>query len=151
MKGLICMKSQKKAAKSNLGKFLRKCNFNLLQCKKLAHFCKFWTFPSLWVYFNDFWDWINVPKRWPDISRWLQTPKFWNLDHSWPRYGNFCEKTMYFAHLQSNLVILLIFFTKIAITQPKKVKIQKCLCLKSSTNIWPSFRNIYSVPKVIKI
>ena len=62
----------------------------------------------------------------------------------------FREKTRNFAHLQSNLVILLIFFTKIAITQPKKVKIQKILCIKSSTNIWPSFRNIYSVPKVIK-
>ena len=48
-------------------------------------------------------------------------------------------------------MILLIFFTKIAITQPKKVKIQIFLCLKSSTNIWPSLRNIYSVPKVIKI
>ena len=51
--------------------FLRKCNFNFLQCKKLAHFCRFWTFPSLRLYFNDFWDWKNVPKRWPDISRWL--------------------------------------------------------------------------------
>ena len=73
------------------------------------------------------------------------------MDHSGPSYGNFREKTRYFAHLQSNLVILRIFFTKIAITQPKKVKIQKILCLKSSTNIWPSFRNIYSVPKVVKI
>ena len=63
----------------------------------------------------------------------------------------FLKKTRNFAHLQSNLVILLIFFTKIAITQPKKVKIQIFLCLKSCTNIWPSFRNIYSVPKVVKI
>ena len=62
---------QKKSIKSNLGQFLRKCNFNFLQCKKCANFCRFCTFPSLWVYFYDFWDWINVPKRWPDISTWL--------------------------------------------------------------------------------
>ena len=74
-----------------------------------------------------------------------------STERSGPSYGNFCEKTRNFAHLQSYLVILLIFFTKIAITQPKKVKIQIFLCLKSSTNIWPSLRNIYSVPKVIKI
>ena len=67
------------------------------------------------------------------------------------RYGIFCEKTKYFAHLQSNLVISQIFFTKMAITQPKKVQIPKFCCLKSSTNIWPSFRNIYSISKVIKI
>ena len=42
-------------------------------------------------------------------------------------------------------------FTKIAITRPRMVQIPKFWCLKSSTNIWPSFRNIYSVPKVIKI
>ena len=70
------------------------------------------------------------------------------MDNSGPSYGNFREKTRNFAYLQSNLVILLIFLTKIAITQPKKVKIQKNLCLKSSTNIWPSLRNIYSVPKI---
>ena len=48
-------------------------------------------------------------------------------------------------------MILQIFFTKMAITQPKKVQIPKLCCLKSSTNIWPSFRNLYSIPKVIKI
>ena len=63
----------------------------------------------------------------------------------------FVKKTRYFAHLQSNLVISQIFFTKMAITQPKKVQIPKFCCLKSSTNIWPSFRNIYSISKVIKI
>ena len=47
IKGLICRKGQKKSMKSNLGKFLRKFNFNFLQCKKLAYFCKFWTFLSL--------------------------------------------------------------------------------------------------------
>ena len=31
------------------------------------------------------------------------------------------------------------------------VQIPNFWCLKSSTNIWPCFRNIYSVPKVIKI
>ena len=44
---LICRKWQKKSMKSNLGKFFRKFNFNFLQCKKLAYFCKFWTFLSL--------------------------------------------------------------------------------------------------------
>ena len=73
------------------------------------------------------------------------------MDHSGHSYGNFCEKTRYFAHLQSNLVILQMLFTKMAITKPKKVQIQKFWCLTSSTNIWPSFRNIYSIPKVIKI
>ena len=73
------------------------------------------------------------------------------MDHSGPSYGNFHEKNRYFAHLQSNLVILLVFFTKIAITQPKRVKIPKYCCLQLSTNIWPSFRNLYSLPKVIKI
>ena len=43
------------------------------------------------------------------------------------------------------------FFTKIAIAMPRMVQIPKFWCLKSSTNIWPSFRNIYSIPKVIKI
>ena len=60
-------------------------------------------------------------------------------------------KRRYFAQLQSNLVILQIFFTKMAITQPKKVQIPKFWCLKSSTNIWPSFRNIHSVLKDSKI
>ena len=45
----------------------------------------------------------------------------------------------------------LVFFTKIAISWPRMIQIPKFWCLKSSTNIWPSFRNIYSVPKVIKI
>ena len=43
------------------------------------------------------------------------------------------------------------FFTKIAIAWPRMIQIPKFWCLKSCTNIWPSFRNIYSVPKVIKI
>ena len=34
---------------------------------------------------------------------------------------------------------------------PNIFKFQFFFCLKSSTNIWPSFRNIDSVPKVIKI
>ena len=38
-----------------------------------------------------------------------------------------------------------------AITQPRKVQIPKFWCLKSSTNIWPSFGNINSIPKVNKI
>ena len=43
------------------------------------------------------------------------------------------------------------YFTKIDIAWPRMIQIPTCWCLKSSTNIWPSFRNIYSVPKVIKI
>ena len=43
------------------------------------------------------------------------------------------------------------FFMKIAIAWPRMIQIPKFWCLKSCTNIWPSFRNIYSVPKVIKI
>ena len=46
----------------------------------------------------------------------------------------------------------LVFSQKIAISWPlAMIQIPKFWCLKSSTNIWPSLRNIYSVPKVIKI
>ena len=38
---LILIKQYPLAVKSNLGKFLRKFNFNFLQCKKFAYFCKF--------------------------------------------------------------------------------------------------------------
>ena len=38
-----------------------------------------------------------------------------------------------------------------AITQPRKVQIQKFWCLKSSTNIWLSFGNTNSIPKIKKI
>ena len=48
-------------------------------------------------------------------------------------------------------MILQIFFTKMAITQPRKVQIPKFWCLKSSTNIWQSCGNIYSIPKINKI
>ena len=48
-------------------------------------------------------------------------------------------------------MILQIFFTKMAITQPRKVQIPKFWCLKSSTNIWQSCGNIYSIPKTQKI
>ena len=56
--GLIYRKSQKKAVKSNLGKILRKCNFNFFNAKKMASFCWFWTFLSLSFNFIDFLDWI---------------------------------------------------------------------------------------------
>ena len=48
-------------------------------------------------------------------------------------------------------MILQIFFTKMAITQARKVQIAKFWCLKSSTNIWLSCGNIYSIPKINKI
>ena len=38
-----------------------------------------------------------------------------------------------------------------AITQARKVQIAKFLCLESSTNIWLSCGNIYSIPKINKI
>ena len=40
------------------------------------------------------------------------------------------------------------FFTKMAITSPRKVQIPKFWCLKSSTGNWPSFGNINSIQKV---
>ena len=40
---------------------------------------------------------------------------------------------------------------KMTITQPRKVQIPKFWCLKSSTNIWQSCGNIYSIPKINKI
>ena len=48
-------------------------------------------------------------------------------------------------------MILQIFFTKMAITQARKVQIAKILCLEASTNIWLSCGNIYSIPKINKI
>ena len=48
-------------------------------------------------------------------------------------------------------MILQIFFTKMAITQARKVQIAKFLCLESSTNIWLSCGNIYSIPKINRI
>ena len=45
----------------------------------------------------------------------------------------------------------LVFFTKIAIAQPRKVQIPKFWCLKSSTNIWVPFGNIHSIQKINKI
>ena len=48
-------------------------------------------------------------------------------------------------------MILPIFFTKMAIPHPIKVQIPKFWCLKSSTNIWQSCGNIYSIPKINKI
>ena len=44
-----------------------------------------------------------------------------------------------------------LFFMKMTITQPRKVQIPKFWCLKSSTNIWQSCGNIYSIPKTQKI
>ena len=45
--GLIHWKSQKKAVKSNLGKFLRKCNFNFFNAKNWPIFASFEpSFPS---------------------------------------------------------------------------------------------------------
>ena len=38
-----------------------------------------------------------------------------------------------------------------AINQLRKVQIPKFWCLKSSTNIWISCGNIYSIPKINKI
>ena len=73
------------------------------------------------------------------------------MDHSGLSYGNFCEKNKYFAPLQSNLVILPIFFTKMAITQPRMIQIPKFWCLKSCTNIWLHFGNIYSIQKINRI
>ena len=48
-------------------------------------------------------------------------------------------------------MILHIFFTKIATTQPRIAQILKFWCLRSSTNIWPANGNINSIPKVKKI
>ena len=45
-------------------------------------------------------------------------------------------------------MILQTFFTKMAITSPRKVQILKFWCLKSSTGIWPSFGNIIPIKKV---
>ena len=87
----------------------------------------------------------------PDISTVLKTPKFWNLDHSGLSYGNFHEKNKYFAPLQRNLVILPIFFIKMAITQPRMIQIPKFWCLKSCTNIWLHFGNIHSIQKINRI
>ena len=47
-------------------------------------------------------------------------------------------------------MILQTFFTKMAITSPRKVQIPKFWCLKSSTGNWPSFGNINSIQKVKK-
>ena len=63
----------------------------------------------------------------------------------------FMKKTKYFAPLQSNLVILPIFFTKMAITQPRMIQIPKFWCLKSCTNIWLLFGNIHSIQKINRI
>ena len=73
------------------------------------------------------------------------------MDHSGLSYGNFCEKNKHFAPLQSNLVILPIFFTKMAITQPRMIQIPKFWCLKSCTNIWLHFGNIHSIQKINRI
>ena len=48
-------------------------------------------------------------------------------------------------------MILQKIFTKMAITQPRKVQIPKFWCLKSCTNIWLSFGNIHSNQKVKNI
>ena len=48
-------------------------------------------------------------------------------------------------------MILQIFCTKMAITQASKVQIAKFWCLKSSTDIWLSCGNIYSISKINKI
>ena len=69
----------------------------------------------------------------------------------WIIYGHFCEKNKYFAPLQRNLVILPIFFTKMAITQPRMIQIPKFWCLKSCTNIWLHFGNIHSIQKINRI
>ena len=54
-------------------------------------------------------------------------------------------------HYQCKSMILQTFFTKMAITSPRKVQIPKFWCLKSSTGIWPSFGNINSIQKVKNI
>ena len=43
------------------------------------------------------------------------------------------------------------FFMKMAITQLRMIEIPKFWCLKSLTNIWPSFGNINLISKVCKI
>ena len=48
-------------------------------------------------------------------------------------------------------MILQKIFTKMAITQPRKVQIPKFWCLKSCTNIWLPFGNINSILKVKNI
>ena len=73
------------------------------------------------------------------------------MDHSRLSYGHFRKKNKYFAPLQSNLVILPIFFTKMAITQPRMIQIPKFWCLKSCTNIWLHFGNIHSIQKINRI
>ena len=44
-----------------------------------------------------------------------------------------------------------LFFMKMTITHARKVQIAKFWCLKSSTNIWLSCGNIYSISKINKI
>ena len=44
-----------------------------------------------------------------------------------------------------------LFFIKMTITQARKVQIAKFWCLKSSTDILLSCRNIYSISKINKI
>ena len=43
------------------------------------------------------------------------------------------------------------FFKKMAIAQFRMIEIPKFWCLKSLTNIWPSFGNINLISKVCKI
>ena len=47
IKVLICGKSQKKAVKSNLGKFENENAILIFSMQKIAYFCWFWTFLSL--------------------------------------------------------------------------------------------------------
>ena len=46
---------------------------------------------------------------------------------------------------------MLVFFTKITITQPRMIQIPKFWCLKSCTNIWLHFGNIHSIQKINRI
>ena len=151
IKGLICRKSQKKSMKSNLGKFLRYCNFNFLQCKNWPIFANFEPFfPCNSIFLIFLIEWM-FPKDSQILVHDFRHQNFgiWTF-LGWV-IALFMKKTRYFAPLQSNLVILPIFFTKMAITQQKKVQIPKFWCLKSCTNIWLPFGNIHSIQKINKI
>ena len=91
IKGLICRKSQKKSMKSNLGKFLRYCNFNFLQCKNWPIFANFEPFFPYISILLIFWiEWM-FPKGSQILVHDFRHQKFWNLDLFLLSYGHFSE------------------------------------------------------------
>ena len=131
IKVLICRKSQKKSMKSNLGKFLRYCNFNFLHCKNWPIFANFLPFfPSLSILLIFWIEWM-IPKGTQILVHDFRHQNFGIWTFLVWVIALFMNKTRYFAPLQSNLVISPIFFTKMAIIQQKKVQIPKFWCFKS--------------------